>query len=82
MSRLSAFVMAVGVAAVVWIALPMMRPEFNDAWFNGAGGMSGITLHGHEIVAALAGLAVWILGLHFPDRPKPIIFRHSAQATA
>lgn len=82
MSRVSALVLAIGVAAMVWIVLPIARPEFGAVWFVGANGLRNITLHGRDIVSIAAGLAVWIVGLHFPDRPKPIIFRHSAEAAA
>ena len=82
MSRVSALVLAIGVAAMVWIVLPIARPEFSAVWFVGADGWSGVTLHGRDVISIAAGLAVWIFGLHFPDRPKPIIFRHSAEAAA
>jgi hypothetical protein len=83
MSRMSALVLAIGVAAAVWIVLPIARPEVSAAiWFTGQDGFTGITLYGREVSAIIAGLGVWILALHFPDRPKPIIFRHSAEAAA
>jgi hypothetical protein len=80
MNRVSALVLAVGIAAAVWMVLPMVRPEFDAVWFVGADGWSGITLHGREILSIVAGLAVWVLGLHFPERPKPIFFRRSSAA--
>lgn len=82
MSRVTALVLAVGAAAAVWIALPMMQPELQQVWLNGAGRLAGMTLHGRDVMGILAGLAVWILALHFPDRPRPITFRHSATAAA
>jgi hypothetical protein len=80
MNRISALVLAVGVAAAVWMVLPMARPEFNQVWFVGAEGWKGIVLHGREIASIGAGLAVWLLGLHFPERPKPIFFRRSSES--
>ncbi|MBI1211271.1 MAG: hypothetical protein GC190_07405 [Alphaproteobacteria bacterium] len=80
MSRVTALIVAVGVGAAAWIVLPIMKPELSAAWLVGADGLSGIALHGYEIMSIVAGLVVWILGLHFPDRPKPIIFRHSGAA--
>ena len=80
MTRLSAVILAAGVAAIVWMLAPMWRPELNEIWLIGADGWTGLKLHGREIMATFAGIGVWIICLHFPDRPKPILFRHRAQA--
>ena len=78
MNRVSALVLAVGIAAAVWMVLPMVRPDFSEVWFVGADGWKGMALHGREIASIAAGMAVWVLGLHFPERPKPIFFRRSS----
>jgi len=78
MTRLSALMLAVGVAAAVWMALPIARPEFAAVWFVGAGPLKAAVIHGRDVLSAAAGLAVWIGALHFPERPKHIWFRRGS----
>lgn len=80
MTRFTALIVAAGVAALVWMFAPMWRPELNEVWLVGADGWTGLNLHGREVMAIFAGIGVWIICLHFPDRPKPILFRHHAEA--
>ena len=80
MNRLSAFVLAVGVAAAVWVVLPVARPELNVIWFVGAGPWQSVSIRGQEILSAAAGIGVWLFALHFPERPKHIWFRRGSAA--
>jgi hypothetical protein len=82
-TRFSALIFAAVVAVLVWMFAPMGLPELNEVLLIGADGWTGLTLHGREVMAIFAGIGVWIICLHFPERPKPIIFRHTAtQASA
>ncbi len=78
MGKFSALMLAVGLAAAVWVGLPIARPEFNAIWFTGVGAWNALSIHGRDIASAAAGLAVWIGALHFPERPKHIWFRRGS----
>jgi hypothetical protein len=80
MSKVMAFMVAIAVAIGATIVLPMVEPFFAQAWFAGTGPLRGVLLHGSEILGLAAGLASWIIGLHFPPRPRHIWIRHSAPA--
>ena len=72
MSKQAAFLLGLAVAAGVWLAAPILRAEFAQIWFVGAGAMQAVVVHGNDLAAAAAGLAAWILALHFPKRPRRI----------
>jgi hypothetical protein len=77
-SKLSALMLAVGVAAAVWVGLSIGKPEFNQVWLVGQGLLSALKIEGREILSGAAGIAVWVAALHFPERPKHIWFRRSS----
>jgi hypothetical protein len=64
MSKTMSLLAAAVVAAAVWFGTPYISDDFTRAWFTGTGDWRTIAIMGRDIAAGVAGLVVWVLGLH------------------
>lgn len=64
MTSTGAIIFAGIVAFCAWFAADYIRPDIGETWFIGTGTWNDVKIHGREVVAAVAGLVAWVVGLH------------------